>query len=306
MMHLFKAVFALMALSFASHAQLAERTPAENDALPSAKPDRVIVYGDRHPSQKVHIRVPDAALHGTGPFPTVILIHGGCWVQRYASLKNTEALADALRGEGYVTINMEYRRVDEQGGGWPGTFYDVVSVIDNSRSWARSMPIDVNNIATVGHSAGGHLALWGMARASIPEDTPLYFKRRMPIAGAISLGGPGDLLNSRETLASVCGVDAITPLLGGAELRAWNAATGSPAELLPFAGPQYLFAGDRDAIVPAGENLAYQRRVQAAGGALNIVTFEGVGHHDYLNPGDARTYPALLSALEQIFSKSAR
>jgi len=299
MVSFFVALIALVTLPLS--AQLAPRTPAENDALPSALPTRVISYGERHPSQSVHIRVPDPARFGNGPFPTVVVFHGGCWVQEYATLKNTAALADALRNNGYVTINVEYRRVNEKNGGWPGTFYDAVSVVDNLKSWSNSLAVDMNNIATIGHSAGGHLALWSLARESIAENSPLFFKRRVPLKGAISLGGPADLLNSRETLAKVCGVDAITPLLGGESLRAWNAQSGSPAELLPFSGKQYLFAGDADPIVPAAENEAYKARVEAAGGTLNLVTFKGVGHHDYLNPGDKRIFPAILKALEDIF-----
>ena len=62
------------------------------------------------------LRIPS----GRGPFPVVVMIHGGCWVHRLASLQNTAALSDALRDAGVATWNVEYRRYDNPGGGWPG------------------------------------------------------------------------------------------------------------------------------------------------------------------------------------------
>lgn len=278
------------------------RTAADNDALTFKRPDRSITYGNRHPSQQIHARMPDPEKHGDGPYPLVILYHGGCFVRDYGSMQNISALADALRDEGYVTINAGYRRVDEKDGGWPGTYYDAAETVDRTVAWARSMPIDQDKVATLGHAAGGTLALFGVARESLAEQSPLYFKRRFPIKGAVSLGGNGDPLAAREGLAKACGVDAITALLGGAAMRQWNAKSISATSLVPYSGKQVLIVGDQDTHMSVGEATAYKTTVETAGGAVDLVTLAGVGHHDYVNPGNTATFTAITEALRSIFS----
>src|SRR5688572_17960292 len=86
--------------------------PRDIDALPSRPADFRVAYG-QDPLQFGELRLPA----GKGPFPLAIVIHGGCWVSRFATLQNTAAMADALRGAGMATWNIEYRRLDQPGGG---------------------------------------------------------------------------------------------------------------------------------------------------------------------------------------------
>src|SRR5262249_34488464 len=102
---------------------------------------------------------------GTGPFPLAVVIHGGCWRARVATLDSTEPLAEALTHAGVATWNVEYRRVGSPGGGWPGTFLDVGAATDYVKTLAQRYPIDLGRVVVVGHSAGAHLALWVAARA---------------------------------------------------------------------------------------------------------------------------------------------
>lgn len=78
-----------------------------------------IPYGE-HPSQFGVLRVPDSRERS----PVVITIHGGFWQSKYDLVENTPLVEDLTR-RGYVTWNIEYRRVGEDGGGWAGTFIDV-------------------------------------------------------------------------------------------------------------------------------------------------------------------------------------
>jgi acetyl esterase/lipase len=96
--------------------------PRDVDALPSKKADARIAYG-ADPLQFGELRLPA----GSGPFPVGVVIHGGCWVSKFATLQNTSAMADALRDSGVATWNVEYRRLDNDGGGWPGTFADIAA-----------------------------------------------------------------------------------------------------------------------------------------------------------------------------------
>src|SRR5262245_51324652 len=86
---------------------------SDNDTLPSKPATARIAYGS-DPLQFGDLRMPP----GRGPFPVAIVIHGGCWLSRY-SLVNSTPLADALRDAGIATWNIEYRRTEDSGGGWP-------------------------------------------------------------------------------------------------------------------------------------------------------------------------------------------
>ena len=122
--------------------------PREVDKIPHAGPDQIISYC-HDPAQFGELRVPA----GKGPFPVAIVIHGGCWM-KFADLYNTAPMADALRNAGVATWNIEYRRADQEGGGWPETFQDIAAAADHLRTLAGSYRLDLNKVIAVGHSAG--------------------------------------------------------------------------------------------------------------------------------------------------------
>src|SRR4029434_10633001 len=100
-------------------------------------------------------------------------------------------LSAALTEAGVATWSVEYRRVGNQGGGWPGTFEDVAVDTEHLREIAKTYPLDLNQVIAVGHSAGGHLALWLAARKLLPKDSPAYSHDPLPLRGRVSLaGGP--------------------------------------------------------------------------------------------------------------------
>ncbi|MGH8590115.1 MAG: alpha/beta hydrolase, partial [Gammaproteobacteria bacterium] len=140
------------------------------------------------PIQFADLRLPK----GKGPFPIAIVIHGGCWM-KFADLQNTAPLSDALRHAGIATWNIEYHRVDNTGGGWPGTFNDVAAAADHVKTIAKTYELDLTQVIVIGHSAGGHLALWLAARHRLPKNSPLYVEKPLPIRGAINLAGPANL-----------------------------------------------------------------------------------------------------------------
>ena len=102
-------------------------------------------------------------------------------------------LAEDLVGHGYAVWNIEYRRVGESGGGWPGTFLDVAAAVDAVVSMDSSL--DVQRVAVVGHSTGGHLATWTAHRAFLNEDSPGADPGVRP-HGVVSLAGVLDLVTA--------------------------------------------------------------------------------------------------------------
>ena len=253
--------------------------PRDVDALPSKPADTKIPYGD-DVRQYGELRLPK----GSGPFPVAVIIHGGCWVEKFATLQNTAALADALRDAGVATWNIEYRRADSPGGGFPGTFADIGAAIDLLPTIAQEHPLDLKRVVTIGHSAGAHLALWAAARSRLPTSSPLHRKTPLALTAAVALGGPGDLRAMRVYDEKICGSDVIDQLMGGApEAHADRYAQGSPVELLPLGVRQLLIVGVDDPVMPAPERESYAARATKAGDRVEIVEVPG-GHFEVIAP----------------------
>jgi len=244
------------------------------------EPDFVLAYG-KAPEQYGHLRLPD----GSGPFPVLVIIHGGCWLS-FANLEYMSRFAADLSEAGVATWNIEYRRVDSPGGGWPNTFLDVANGIDYLRFLQSEYHLDLSQVVVAGHSAGGHLALWAAGRPNVPEESPLYLEAPLAIKGAVSLNGPGQLAPLRDTDNEVCGGDVIDTLMGGSpEEVPDNYAAGSPIRMLPVAVPLRLLTGADDPAVPPLFADAFAAAAAAAGHDVTAVTLEGASHFEAIVPG---------------------
>lgn len=282
-------VMALIALSSAS-AELLK--PREVDAIPASPPDHTIAYGG-DVNQFGQLFLPE----GRGPFPVAVVIHGGCW-KKFADLKNTIPMSDALRKAGIATWNIEYRRVDSEGGGWPGTYLDVAAAIDHLRLIGPQYHLDLERVITVGHSAGGHLALWAAARHRLPKGSQLYVEQPLPVRGAVNLAGPGRLQSlSAEQQQKVCGSVPVTQLLGGEiDLVPQRVREGSPAEMLPLGVPQIMITGALDRLVPSALGEEYATLARKSGDEAKLTVIEGAGHFEVIAPGTG-AWPSVEGAV---------
>ena len=234
-----------------------------------------IPYG-KEKSQFGELRLPA----GAGPHPVAIVIHGGFWKATYG-LDLMDALSSALAAAGVAAWNIEYRRVGEAGGGWTGTFRDVGAAANHLRVLARSHPLDLTRPVAIGHSAGGHLALWLAARPRIWKTDPLFDADPLRLRGAVSLAGVPDL--SRAFRDGVGG-GAVGAFMGGSPGGvADRYLSGSPAELLPLGVPQILVHAERDEIVPFDLGYDYVGRAKAAGDDARLVRVPG-GHFEVIDP----------------------
>ncbi|WP_438483526.1 alpha/beta hydrolase family protein [Oleiharenicola lentus] len=269
--------------------------PADIDALPSAPPDAKIVYGT-DPNQYADLRLPA----GKGPHPVAIVIHGGCWIERYASAPNTAALADALRKEGVATFNIEYRRADQPGGGWPGTFLDVAAAADKLREIAAKYSLDLNRVITVGHSAGGHLGLWLAARPKLPKTSEVYSATPLKIHGVVPLGALGDLKQFQPVENEICGAPVVTLLMGGSAAQ-WPVryAQGSPRELLPIGAPMIFINGENETISPPRVAMLFVDAAAAAGDDAVMKVVPNVGHHECNSP-ESPSWPFVRAAVKSL------
>jgi acetyl esterase/lipase len=237
---------------------------------------------------------------GPGPFPVIVVIHGGCWVSRFATLQSTAAIADDLRDAGVATWNIEYRRLDQPGGGWPGTFLDVAAAVDHLRVLATQHPLDLERVVVTGHSAGAHLALWAAARRKLPRDSPLFRPDPLSPRAAVALGGPGDLADFSTYDRSICGAPVISQLMGGTQDDVPERyAHGSPIRLLPLGVPQVLVVGDADGVMPARSRDAYIAAARQAGDRARSVVVPDAGHFEVIAP----TSPAWLAVRSALLSE---
>ena len=232
-----------------------------------------------------------------------VIMHGGCWLSIYANLHNADALADALRDEGIATWNIEYRCVDQEGGGWPGTFLDAGRATDHLRMLAADHDLDLDRVITIGHSAGGHLALWTAARHRLPEASPIRTENPLPLRGTVILGGPGDLKRFTPQADAECRQGVVEQLLGvpggppGKVDERYRC--GSPVELLPLDLRQVMISTEHDWVVPPELGAAYAEAARQAGDDIEHLVIPGAGHHELMVPGSV-TWPATLDAVYSI------
>ena len=201
-------------------------------ARPRPKADATIAYGPDH-LQKIDIWRPA----GPGPHPVVLMVHGGCWQTAIADRTLMDWVAGDLRAAGVAVWNIDYRGVDRTGGGYPGTFADAAKAADQLAVHAKQYDLDLTRIVAVGHSAGGHLALWLAARAKLPADSPLRTADPLKIAHVVSLGGLPDLEATATSPDNGCGTEVVTKLIGTD--RADPYADTSVPRLLPLGVPRH-------------------------------------------------------------------
>ena len=169
------------------------------------------------------------------------------------------------------TWNVEYRCVGVPNGTWPSAGEDVALALE----YVRELPVDRERVVLVGHSAGGQLALWAGKQAQLP---------------VVALAPVSDV---RESAART-GPDGPPARFMAAE----HFADGSPLELLPLGVPQLVIHGTEDESVPYEMS---QRYVEAAAGEAELVTLEGCGHFEPIDPLSSE-WPQVRSAIERFLA----
>jgi acetyl esterase/lipase len=260
-------------------------------ALPRPAEDHRLSYG-LDALQFGELRLPG----GEGPHPVAVVVHGGCWLAQY-DLGHVSGLADAIAEEGIATWSIEYRRVGDPGGGWPGTFTDVAAAADHVHTLASEYELDLDRVAVVGHSAGGHLALWLAGRAGLAVDDPLRGESPLALAGVVALAGIPDL--AAYSAPEGCGA-AVKEILGGQPSGLPDRlARTSPIEMLPLGIPQVLVVGELDPIVPPEHGERYAAAARSVGDQVELREVAGVGHFELIDPGSS-AWPTVRGALFEI------
>ena len=221
---------------------------------------------------------------GSGPHPVVIVIHGGFWRAAFDLIYMGHVCA-ALTRAGFATWNVEYRRIGHDGGGYPGTLDDVVA----ASAHLKHVPsLDLARVAAIGHSAGGHLALW-LATS----------KRGMPLRGAVSLGGVADLRRGWELGLSNT---VVADFLGGSPAEYPDRyRKASPIENLPCEVPTRLIHGEADETVPIEIAERFEAAAVRAGDDCRLIRLPRAGHFEVVDPC-SREWPVIERTIQELVS----
>jgi len=270
-------------------------------SLPVLPADHRIPYGP-DPSQFGDLWLPDPKIRAHPP--VVVFFHGGWWQSEY-DLGYAGYLCDALKRAGIAVWSLEYRRVGSTRGGWPATFQDAAAGFDFLPTLAKSYPLDLSRIFTMGHSAGGHLAFWLAGRVHIPSDNELspLAKPSQPIRGTISLAGVVDLrltidLSGYFTFAH--DKAQVYSLMGGrpADLPQRYQA-GNPGDLLPFQAPQILIQGSADDQIPPALPARWAGNATRMGSHATVKIIPGADHLDVVDPNSS-AWPAVMAQIKSM------
>lgn len=271
------------------------RDPREVLTRPAAPPQFTIRYGS-HPDQLADVWVPA----GTGPVPLVVYVHGGFWRAEWDRM-HARPLCNALAEAGYAVAAIEYRRVGQPGGGWPGSFDDVALALDTVPSLVADhlaatptdQRVEIGPVVLAGHSAGGHFALWGAVRHYLPEAASWRRASAPPIAGVLALAPVCDLAAAyRDGL----GDGAVGELLGGApDAFPDRYAAADPSALPLPEAPTALVHGTADDRVPVTQSESYAARA-TTGAAPRLVAVPDADHFAVIDPLSA-AWPYVLAAL---------
>lgn len=261
--------------------------------LKSVTPDAKIPYG-KHTEQFGELFLPKPQLKKCNLHPTIILLHGGCWRAQHG-LAQLGQLSKALTKLGYAVWNLEFRRLGN-GGGFPIIFEDVALGADFLENISNQYSLDMNNIITMGHSAGGHLALWLAGRHHLDESSVLYSTNSLNIKAVISLAGIPDL--EEAVNQKICG-NASEELAGGLPKDIPSIyRQASPLHLLPLNIPQWHLVGEEDPIVPSIYLQSYIEKAAKVEKTdnLKLEIIPDIGHFEMVMP-NTQSWPYIRQAL---------
>ena len=253
-----------------------------------------VAYGD-HDDAFGELWLPERTSDGAAPTPVVVLIHGGFWREGFR-LDLMDPLIPSLLERNLAVWNIEYRRVGA-GGGYPSTFEDVASAVDQLASMPDGVKvrIDLDRVAVVGHSAGGHLAAWAAARSVLPDGSVGANPTVQPML-AVAQAGVLDLVGCVEQgVGGTACLDlvGVTPSVDAARYT-----VTSPTEMVPFDAVVVAIHGEADRIVPTNQSVTFVDRATAAGMDAVFEPIPSADHFSNLDPQHP-AWSAVLEALDR-------
>jgi acetyl esterase/lipase len=256
-----------------------DRTPPKSDLRLSYGP-LPLQFGD--------LWLPKPSADAKHRWPLIVFVHGGWWKAEYG-LGYAGFLCAAVKAQGIAVWSLEYRRVGDEGGGWPGTMQDVAAGMDHVAALAKAYPLDTTRVSAAGHSAGGHLAFWLAGRHHIPHTSVLATPQpSLTLRGVVSLAGAVDLrltLDLTGFFSFQNGGPAVRALMGGDPKQyPERYAAANPGELLPLSVRQILVQGTDDNQIPPQLPGRWAENARRQGDTVDVKIVPGAGHFDIVDP----------------------
>ncbi len=247
-------------------------------------------YGP-HPSQYAELRIPETRVHRS----IAVIIHGGFWRQAYGAELGRPPAAD-LAARGIVSWNLEYRRTAGGQGGYPETFEDVAAGIDALDAALAAAGIEDGPRIGIGHSAGGHLALWAAGRNLLAPGAPGALESEgRTLEGVVSQAGVLDLHLAHELGLSRGAAAELMGAAPEAAPEAWKNA--DPAIRALPSVPLVMLHGSADGDVPVALARSFAARARAAGAPVSYRELAG-DHYGLITPGDPAWEASVAALLE--------
>jgi acetyl esterase len=219
---------------------------------------------------------------GPGPFPAVVQVHGGAWVNKDRT--DNDFVAKALAESGIVVASLDFRMPPEAA--YPASLADINLAIRWLKARAAQYHSRPDWVGSFGTSSGGHQVLL----AAMRPDDPRYAALPLNEASGINAG----------VTFVISGWGVLDPLLryqlakkaGNAELlenhhNFWGdeaaMAEGNPPRMLErgekvFLPPALVFGGDKDEWVPVAVMRKFVADYQKAGGKAELQLYDGANH----------------------------
>jgi pimeloyl-ACP methyl ester carboxylesterase len=241
--------------------------------------------------------LPDGGMHRG----IVVVIHGGYWRSQYGA-ELGEPLAADLAAHGLPAWNLEYRRAGN-GGGWPHTFSDILAGIDKLAELAEPHSLDLGKVVALGHSAGGHLAVWAAGRdrlaglgLEIERGEVGAARDGVPLTGVVSQSGVLNLaLAERLNLSD----GAVANLLGGPSSEfPGRHRYADPMAALPLDVPVYAVHAREDEDVPLAMSASYVEASHGGEAPAQLVTVPG-DHFALIDP-QAQAYMTCRELVQEL------
>lgn len=263
-----------------------------------SKPHSRHYYGEDKKVQFADLYLPSKKKQS---YPVIALIHGGCWDVGYEGLAQMGAMADSLLNEGFAVWNIEYRCVNYPGGGYPGTYQDIQGALIKLAEVGSKNNLDMDNIIVMGHSAGGHLAIWSAQSNLIDLSSTLHSDKKVNVKSVIGLGSILDLNTAEEACPSLLNVGGVDLLIKKDEYKRANPSKDtSPIAMSLTNVPLVLIHGANDIIAPPKYALDFLSNIPLSENmpTTTLIIVPNATHYDEVSP-TSTVWPHILSEINK-------